>query len=159
MRYFLLDRVLEINVGENIKGVKCVTYTDEIMHDHFPEYPILPGAMIIEGLAQLAGLLLETTFNQDESKKVMRAVLVQVDKMKFYNMSIPGDRLEYTAKIDSLLEDAGKVSVEATCDGEKRAQGKITFQMVDIDNPSITAQRMGAYKVWTRGMENCPKLR
>lgn len=159
MRYYLLDRVTSVEVGKQITGLKCITYTDEILHDHFPDYPILPGAMITEGLAQLAGLLLELTFNADPSKKVRRAVLAQIEKMKFYSVSSPGDRLEYRAKVDSLLEDAGQVSVEAHCDGEQRAKGRLTFAMLEIDSPRVTAQRQEIYGVWTRKLQNFPPIR
>jgi 3-hydroxyacyl-[acyl-carrier-protein] dehydratase len=129
------------------------------VHDHFPEHPILPGALITEGLAQLAGFLLETTFNKDDSRPVRRAVLAQIEKMKFHGMSKPGDRLEYTAKIESILEDAGQVSVEAACDGETRAKGRLTFAMLEIASRRVTEQRLELYGVWTRGISNLPAFR
>jgi 3-hydroxyacyl-[acyl-carrier-protein] dehydratase len=159
MRYYLLDQVTSIEVGSEARGRKCITFTDEILHDHFPDYPILPGALLTEGLAQLAGLILEVTFNRDDAREIRRAVLVQIEKMKFHATSSPGDRLDYLAKIDSLLEDAGQVSVEASCDGEVRAKGRLTFSMIKIDSPRVTAQRQEVYRIWTRNIPNCPPLR
>ena len=158
MRFFLLDKIIEYVEGESVKGVKCITLTDEIVHDHFPDHPIMPGSLIIEGMAQLAGFLLESTFNKD-NEIIVRAVLMQVDKMKFYKISVPGDKLEYQVKIESLLEDAAKVSVKALCDGEIRCKGKINFQMMNIDTPNVTAQRLSIYKIWTKDLKNCPTLR
>ena len=59
MRYYLIDKVTELSVGRRARGVKCATLTDEILHDHFPDFPMLPGALIVEAAAQLAGFLLE----------------------------------------------------------------------------------------------------
>ena len=63
MRYYLIDKVTDLVSGERAKGLKCVTLTDDILHDHFPDYPMLPGALIVESAAQLAGFLLEMSFN------------------------------------------------------------------------------------------------
>jgi len=158
VRYFLVDKVLEIVPGEFAKGVKAVTLTDPILHDHFPDYPILPGALIIEGLAQLAGLILEVTFNKSD-EKIVRAILVQVDKMKFYKPTGPGELLQYEARIDSLMEDAGRVSVTATSGDEVRAKGKLNFQMAPINTDNIKKQRQEIYHIWTKEVKNCPPLR
>jgi 3-hydroxyacyl-[acyl-carrier-protein] dehydratase len=161
MKYYLLDRIDSIEVGSQIRGTKCITLTDEVLHDHFPDHPILPGALIVEGLAQLAGFLLEATVNTGDnaSKTVRRAILVQIDKMKFHAMSGPGDSLEYSAKIEFLRDDAAQVSVEASCGGEKRAAGKIMFTLMPIDSPNVTAQRLSVYKIWTRQLSNPPAYR
>src|SRR5262249_56251763 len=57
MRYFLVDKVTELVPGERIRGVKCVSLSDEVLHDHFPDFPVMPGALIVEAGAQLAGFL------------------------------------------------------------------------------------------------------
>jgi 3-hydroxyacyl-[acyl-carrier-protein] dehydratase len=158
VRYFLVDKVTEIKVGEYAKGVKAITLTDPILHDHFPDYPIIPGALIIEGLAQLAGLILEITFNQSD-ENIVRAILVQVDKMKFKKPTGPGELLEYTATIDSKHEDAARMTVTAHSNGDLRAKGRITFQMAPINTDNIKKQRQDIYKIWTKELENCPPLR
>ena len=158
MRYFLLDKITEYKHKESSTGLKAITLTDPILHDHFPDYPILPGAMIIEGLAQLAGFLLESSFNA-ETEEVKRAILVQVEKMKFYKTSGPGEVLTYKAEINSLLEDAAKVTVTAMCGDEVRTKGRLTFQMMGINSDNITKQRLDIYKIWTKGLENCPTLK
>ena len=158
MRYFLLDRITEIHLGETATGLKAISYTESIMQDHFPDFPVLPGAMIIEGLAQLAGFLLEAKVNTSD-ENIKRALLCQVDKMKFRGISIPGDVLTYKATFMSQLTDAAKIKVEASCNGEQRASGIITFSLMAIDSENVKKQRQDVYKVWTRGLENPPEYR
>lgn len=159
MRYFLVDKITAIEPGKSVTGVKCITFTDEILHDHFPDHPIMPGALITEGMAQLAGFLAETTFNREGSPELRRAVLAQIEKMKFYKTSSPGDRLTFTATIDSVLDDAIQMSVEATADGELRVKGRLTFAMLKIASPRVTQQRVDLYRVWTRDLPNPPVMR
>lgn len=157
MRFFLVDKVTELKKGEYARGVKAVTLTDPILHDHFPDYPIFPGVLIIEGLAQLSGYLLEMTFgenNDNTGSGDLRSVLCQVDKMKFYQTTGPGELLHYEAKIDSVIDRKGaRVSVTAKANGELRAQGKISFLMVEINFPETTKQRKQLYQLWSRGMQ------
>lgn len=159
MRYFLIDKITAIDPGKSVSGIKCITFSDQILHDHFPDYPVMPGALITEGMAQLAGFLLETTVNREEGGEIRRALLAQIEKMKFYKTSGPGDRLEMTASIDSMIEDAIQVSVQASADGETRVKGRLTFAMMKIDSPRVTQQRVELYRVWTRDLKNCPALR
>ncbi|HLE11706.1 MAG: hypothetical protein A2504_15590 [Bdellovibrionales bacterium RIFOXYD12_FULL_39_22] len=158
MRYYLLDKITQIKVDESASGIKCISFTDEVLHDHFPDNPIMPGALIVEGVAQLAGFLLEVSYNKSDDN-IVRAVLCQIDKMKFYKMSVPGDQLIYNAKILSKMSDAAQVAVEVFCKEELHAQGKITFQLLPIDSENVNNQRRSLYKIWTKGVENCPTLR
>ena len=64
MRYILLDRITTLQPPELARGVKCVSLSDDCMADHFPGHPIMPGALILESLAQLAGVLLEQTMRE-----------------------------------------------------------------------------------------------
>ncbi|MEQ1877872.1 MAG: 3-hydroxyacyl-ACP dehydratase FabZ family protein [Bdellovibrionia bacterium] len=159
MRYYLIDSVTSVEIGKSATGVKCISLTDNVLHDHFPDVPILPGALITEGMAQLAGFLLECTFNKNPDTPALRAMLVQIDKMKFYKFSGPGDRLEYRIKIDQKIEDGARVSAEAYCEGERRVAGALTFSMVDPKSQKITQQRMDIYKIWTRNLSEVPLLR
>lgn len=159
MRFFLLDMITDLTPGKEAKGVKCISLTEQVLHDHFPDHPIYPGALIIEGLAQVAGFLLEMTLNTDESKMPRRALLAQVDKMKFYQTSGPGDKLIYTAKIDSIINNSGMLTVEASCEGEKRVSGRLMFMMMEVPSKKLSEQRVDLYKIWTRNMKECLNLR
>lgn len=161
MRYFLLDKITEYNPGESAKGLKAVTLSDPVMHDHFPEVPLLPGALVMEGAAQLSGWLLESIFNTSD-ENVKRALFVQADKLKFHGMSEPGDVIEFTVTVKQLLEDAGKVefSAKSKLSGERKAAGALTFKMESaIDKKALKEQRAYLYRIWTKELENCPPIR
>src|SRR3954453_24073129 len=105
MRYFLIDKVTELTLGQSVRGVKNVTLSDEVLHDHFPDHPIMPGALILEAAAQLAGFLLELTVNAaDEPPR--RALLVQVELAKFHDFAGPGDQIELLVTLDAVRGDA-----------------------------------------------------
>ncbi len=158
MRFYLVDKVLDLEIGQSIRGIKCVTLTDQTVHDHFPLMPIFPGSLILEGLAQLAGCLIEVSLNQDVSSVLKRAVLVQVEKMKFYKPTFAGDRLEYKVKIQSLREEGARVFVEASMDSEERVSGVLTLALIEPQLEAITQQRKELYKVWFRDLKECPLI-
>lgn len=156
MRYFLLDKVTELIPGERAKGLKCVTLTDEVLHDHFPDFPVLPGVLVVEAAAQLAGLLVEATENRDESVPPRRAVLVQIQRAKFHKPAQPSDRLEIVAKLSASLDSAAQVNVEVNIDGELSCRATLQFMLHHIDSPRLHEKRRELYRVWMRDLE--PKI-
>lgn len=151
MRYILLDRVTEIVPGERAAGIKCVTLTDEVLHDHFPDHPILPGALLVEAAAQLAGFLLEVSDEADDDPP-RRALLVQITRAKFHRPARPGDAVRLFATIESSLDGAAQVQVGADVDGDKAMRGKLTFMMKHIDSTRVHEQRRSLYRLWTRDL-------
>ncbi len=151
MRYFLLDRVTEIIPGKQARGIKNVTLSDEILHDHFPDYPIMPGALIIEAAAQLGGFLLETTFNKPDARP-RRALMVQVRNAKFHETCGPGDRLEILTSLSSTQESACQISADVTVEGKRVARAELTFIMKEIDSERLHQQRSSLYKLWTKDL-------
>jgi len=149
MRYFLLDQVTAIVPGESARGIKNVTLTDEVLHDHFPDYPVLPGALVIEAAAQLAGFLLEATLNRPDAPP-KRAVLVQVRDAKFSRPAGPGDQIVLTATLGSSLEPAAQLSVLAMVGEERVMRGSLTFMMKHIPSERVHEQRRSLYRLWTR---------
>ena len=152
MRYYLIDKVTELVPGERARGVKCATLSDEILHDHFPDYPMLPGALIVEGAAQLAGFLLEMTFNRPDQpeRPIVRALLAQIQRAKFYAPVGPGDRLEIAATLVSSREASAQVDFHATVEGAQAARGTLLFVLRGIDSARVHDQRRYVYALWTR---------
>ena len=149
MRYYLIDKVTELTVGERARGVKCTTLSDEVLHDHFPDFPMLPGALIVEAAAQLAGFLLEMTFNRP-AEPVVRALLVQIQRVKFYEPVGPGERLEIVAAVESMRESSAQVTFDATVEGKAAARGTLTFVLRTIASARVHEQRRYVYALWTR---------
>jgi len=152
MRYYLIDKVTELVPGERIRGVKCVSLTDEVLHDHFPDLPVMPGALIVEAAAQLTGFLLETTFNQPD-RPLLRALMVQIEDARFYEMARPGDTLDLTARLESRLEEAAQTSVEVRVGDQRLARAKLTFVMKAIESERVHEQRRYVYGLWTRDLK------
>ena len=112
MRFILIDRITRWEAGKTATAVKNVALSEDFFDDHFPNKPILPGVLMLEGMAQLSGLLLEeAVFEQYDQR--LKALLSQVAKAKFRSPVYPGDRLAYTAEIVSINELGGKTSVRA----------------------------------------------
>jgi 3-hydroxyacyl-[acyl-carrier-protein] dehydratase len=99
----LVDRVLECRPGESIRALKNVTYNEPFFPGHFPGRPVMPGVMIIEALAQTAGILCFVTGNvyPDEST---RFYFVGIDKARFRRPVVPGDQLLLTAQLERSLK-------------------------------------------------------
>lgn len=152
MRYILLDRITEVEVGKSAKGLKAVTLTDEVLHDHFPDYPILPGALLVEACAQLAGFLLEVS-TQAGAASPKRAVLVQIDRTKLYKPAQPGDAVELFAELSQSLEAAAKLTVGADIRGERAMRGTLTFMLQKVDSERVQEQRRYLYRLWTRDLD------
>ncbi len=151
MRFFLLDRVTELVPGKHAVGIKCVTLTDQTLHDHFPEHPIFPGTLLVEGMAQLAGLLLEATLKED-GKPVRRAILGQIDKAKFKGPAVPGDRIRITARVQTTLEAAARVEAEAHVEDTRIAHATLTFMMREVASERVHEERRALYRLWTAGL-------
>ncbi len=137
MRFYLVDRIDEMCPGKYVKGIKCVSMSDDVFNEHFPGYPIFPGSLILEGLAQLAGLFFEHTLIYGGHKH-KRAALTLINKMKYRKIVIPGDCLEYLAEVKMFYPDEYAVAtVKATCNGKLCAQGELFFGFIDILTPEM----------------------
>ena len=110
--FLLVDRVLECVSGESIRAIKNVTVNEPFFQGHFPHRPVMPGVMIIEALAQAAGLLAFTTAGvvPDEST---RFYFVGIDKARFRKPVEPGDQLILTAKLERQMRGIWKFSTVA----------------------------------------------
>ena len=161
MRYFLIDKVTELVPGERASAVKNVTLTDEVLHDHFPDFPVMPGALMLEAVAQLAGLLVESTVHAREragGAPPRRALLASIEKAKFHETAGPGDQIVIDVRLGSEL--AGAAQVEALLRvGERRiATARLTFVLKEIASERVHAQRRYIYELWTRDLSPRPEL-
>ncbi len=131
--FLLVDKVIEIDPGKKAVGIKNVTANEPFFQGHFPEYPIMPGVLIVEALAQTAGIAVNAeaarTGGDGEAKL---GVFASIDEMKFKKQVLPGDTLRLEAEILSSKMGVVKAKVKATVDDKVAAEGEIRFAMTPV---------------------------
>jgi 3-hydroxyacyl-[acyl-carrier-protein] dehydratase len=115
--FLLVDRVLEITPGESIVALKNVTVNEPFFNGHFPEHPVMPGVLIVEAMAQAAGILGFKTMNKKPQDGSIY-YFVGSDKLRFKRPVVPGDQLKLEASILSEKRGIWKFAVKATVDGD-----------------------------------------
>lgn len=115
--FLLVDRVTEINLNESIKGFKNITFNEPFFQGHFPGFPIMPGVLMIEAMAQIAGILIFKSSSQEPTNEP-RFVLAGVDNVRIKRMVKPGDKLEFDIKLDRVKRGLWCFSGVATVDGK-----------------------------------------
>jgi len=150
MRYVLLDRITALQPPKVATGVKCVSLADDIFVDHFPGHPVMPGALILEALAQLGGVLVEATM-RSRGRFDLHALLTMVDKARFTTMVRPGDRLELEAHGKNASEDGGRVHAVAKLDGKVAAEAELTFVFAHVTQPKLIERRREVLNIWLTG--------
>jgi len=126
--FLMIDRVDELEPGKRAVAVKNVTADEYFFQGHFPEYPIMPGVLIVEALAQTAGIAVAVL----EEGGDRLGVLAGIDSMKFKKQVVPGDTLKLESEIVSNRMGVVKAKVKASVDGQVAAEGEIKFAMVKI---------------------------
>lgn len=110
--FLLVDRVVECVPGEHIRAIKNVTYNEPYFTGHFPHQPVMPGVMIIEALAQTAGILAFRTAGVMPSETT-RFYFAGIDKARFRKPVIPGDQVILTAKLERSIKTIWRFSTAA----------------------------------------------
>jgi 3-hydroxyacyl-[acyl-carrier-protein] dehydratase len=110
--FLLVDRVLECRLGESIRALKNVTVNEPFFMGHFPERPGMPGGMIIEALAQAAGVLLLVSACAT-TKELTRFYFAGIDKARFRKPVLPGDQLILTAKLERNMRGIRRMTAAA----------------------------------------------
>ncbi|HZS68316.1 MAG TPA: 3-hydroxyacyl-ACP dehydratase FabZ family protein [Burkholderiales bacterium] len=151
MRFYCVDRVLEVRRGEFVRGVKNVALSDDVFNEHFPDNPLYPGTLIVEALAQVGGFLVECSMRHGAAD-LRRAVLAQIDKAKFHQPCRPGDQIELGCSLVSTLEGAARVEGEARVRGGLAAAATLTFRLVEVASEAVHAQRRQLYRLWTQDL-------
>jgi len=115
--FLLVDRVLELTPGESIVAIKNVSVNEPFFNGHFPEHPVMPGVLIVEAMAQAAGILGFKTMNKTPEDGSIY-YFVGSDKLRFKRPVVPGDQLKLEASIISERRGIWKFDVKATVEGD-----------------------------------------
>lgn len=126
MRWFWIDRFVEFESGVRASAVKNVTMAEEHLHDHFPGFPVMPGSLMLEGMAQTGGILLGETSDFEHI-----VVLAKVPKVTYHSWAQPGDTIRYDATLQDAREEGGMVTCRATVGERLVAEAEIVFAHVD----------------------------
>jgi 3-hydroxyacyl-[acyl-carrier-protein] dehydratase len=147
MRFFLIDRITRWEPGVAAEAVKNVALSEDFFDDHFPQRPVMPGALILEGMAQLAGLLVEAGLEKKYGRSA-KAVLTVLERTQFHSLSKPGDSLHYRAELVSLNENGGKARVSAHRGETLLAATAMVFAFKYLEDPQLDAIRRQLLALW-----------
>ena len=126
--FLLVDRVLAIEPGKSIRAYKNVTANEDFFNGHFPGHPVMPGVMIIEGLAQAAGIL---TLHDRPGREDKLMYFTGIDKARFRRPVVPGDQLVYEVEILRLRQTYCRLRGVALVDGQIAAEATMASALVD----------------------------
>ena len=124
--FLLVDRILEVEPGKRIVGLKNVSANEPQFTGHFPERPIMPGVLIVEAMAQVGAVLML----QMPENRGRLALLAGIDNTRFRQVVQPGDQLVMEVTVLKLRGAFGKVAAQATVDGKVVTEGELLFSIV-----------------------------
>jgi len=131
--FLLVDRITKIENGKFVEGYKNVSISEPVFQGHFPGHPIYPGVMIIEGMAQAGGVLAFKSMDSASQDEIENKVVyfMSIDKAKFRNPVVPGDRLVYRL---SVIRNRGAIwhlDAKAYVDEKLVAEAELKAMIVD----------------------------
>ena len=125
--FLLVDRIVELD-DEKIVGIKNVTANEPFFNGHFPDFPVMPGVLIVEAMAQTAGVLVLKSIPDRHSKLVL---LVSVDAARFRRPVVPGDQLRLEMSVIRRKGTVAKMAGKATVDGKVVAEAEVMCKLQD----------------------------
>lgn len=126
MRWIWIDRFEEFESGVRAVAVKNVTLAEDHLHDHFPGFPIMPASLMVEGMAQTAGILVGEARNFAE-----KVILAKVKRAVFYSLVQPGETIRHEAEMEQLTESAASTTGRITVGDRLVGEVDIVFSHID----------------------------
>jgi len=137
MRFILIDKVVSLEVGRQIKSVKNVSLSEEYLADHFPTFPVLPGVLLLEGLIESASWLVRQTENFAHSM----ILLEQARNVKYKSFLAPGCQIEYTVDAKTIEENVSSFAGFGISQGERIIEARFALKHFNLafENSSMAA--------------------
>lgn len=126
MRWAWIDRFVEFRRGEYARAVKQLSFAEDLFRDHFPGYPVMPAALMLEGLAQTGGILVGEA-NEFREK----VILAKISKAKFLREALAGQELSYETTVLYLRPEGAAVQGKIAADRDPLGEAEITFAHLD----------------------------
>ena len=131
--FILVDKVISLVPNEKITAIKNVTINEEFFVGHFPNYPVMPGVLIIEALAQTAGILSFKSMNETADDNTLY-FFVGIDNCRFKKPVVPGDVLNLNVSIEKVRGGVWKYNAIATVEDNTCAQAELMCALRKIEN-------------------------
>jgi|ERR1044071_2572108 3-hydroxyacyl-[acyl-carrier-protein] dehydratase len=126
MRWIWIDKFVEFTPKVSATAIKNVSLAEEHLHDLYPDFPIVPHSLIVEGMAQTAGILVGEASNFSE-----KVILAKIGRATFHRLTRPGDTLAFAAKIEQFSEQGASASGRVTCGDQLVAEIELMFSHID----------------------------
>ncbi|OHB77147.1 MAG: hypothetical protein A2Z25_24125 [Planctomycetes bacterium RBG_16_55_9] len=133
MRFILIDKVVELEAGKQIKAIKNVSLSEEYLADHFPTFPVLPGVFLLEGLIESASWLVRQTENFAHSM----ILLEEARNVKYKSFLAPGAQIEYTVEAKLIEENVSSFAGAGVSQGQRIVEARFGlrhFNLADGDS-------------------------
>jgi beta-hydroxyacyl-ACP dehydratase FabZ len=135
--FLLVDRIVELEPPRRIVGLKNVTVNEQFFQGHFPGAPVMPGVLILEAMAQVAGVMIYRDMPDDEKSRKL-IYFTGVENAKFRRPVVPGDQLRIEMELINRRNTFGKMAGRALVDGKLAAEATVMFAIAD--RPGQTTQ-------------------
>lgn len=126
MRWIWIDRFVEFRRGEFARSVKQLSLAEDVFAQHFPDYPVMPASLLLEGLAQTGGILVGEA--NDFKEKV---VLAKITKAKFRREAVAGEAVTFETTVLYIRPEGASVAGKVLIDGEQIGEAEVTFAHLD----------------------------
>ncbi len=137
MKFILIDKVVSLQSGKEIKTVKSVSLAEEYLADHFPTFPVLPGVLLLEGLIESASWLVREKENFAHSM----ILLAEAKNVKYKSFLAPGGQIEYTVEAKTIEENISSFTGLGVSENERIVEAKFGLRHFNLadENPSMAA--------------------
>ena len=158
MRWFLVDTIDQLVLGDFAVGTKTYRETEPFFQDHFPNFPVVPGVLIMESLAQISGKLIGYTVRQERGDWPF-PILSMMNRVKFRRFVRPETSITLETKIKVLKQESALVDVRAKVDGKVHAQAEQLFVFNSVPLEEGESERLEALErnELLRLWKDCPE--